>query len=118
MKPEIEITQVRRGALRSEATVCVILPDGRRDGFETLYVEHDLSETEGERTSALQKTIDEWVEWQSQTATLMPTLMDYATGDYIRPATEAEAEASRNAGPEGVILVEIDGYETSCYVPQ
>lgn len=40
------------------------------------------------------------------------TLHDYQSGEAIRPATPAEIEASRNAGPEGVI--EIDG--RSCYV--
>lgn len=33
-------------------------------------------------------------------------LMDYTTGDYIRPATEAERDESRDAGPEGVIRVD------------
>ena len=40
------------------------------------------------------------------------TLHDYATGAYIRLATFAEAQASANAGPEGVIVVS----GRSCYV--
>ena len=32
-------------------------------------------------------------------------LCDYTTGDYIRPATQAEAKASLQAGPEGVISI-------------
>ena len=40
------------------------------------------------------------------------TLHDYKTGDAIRPATALEIEASRNAGPEGVIEVD----NRSCYV--
>lgn len=32
-------------------------------------------------------------------------LHDYHSGEYLRPATEAERDASRAAGPEGVILI-------------
>lgn len=39
-------------------------------------------------------------------------LHDYTTGDYIRLATFAEAQASAAAGPEGVIVVG----GRSCYV--
>ncbi len=44
------------------------------------------------------------------------SLHNYRTGEYLREATEAEAFASAEAGETGVILVEIDGKETPCYV--
>lgn len=36
-------------------------------------------------------------------------LMDYHTGECIGEATRAQRDASRAAGPEGVILVDADG---------
>ncbi len=46
------------------------------------------------------------------------TLNIYKTGEVIREATEAETEASRNAGAEGVIEVEINGETVACYVEE
>jgi hypothetical protein len=41
-------------------------------------------------------------------------LHDYATGEYLRPATLPERDESRAAGPEGVILVR----GRRCYVQE
>jgi hypothetical protein len=48
----------------------------------------------------------------TETQTDHGTLIDYQTGDDIRPATVSEREASDEAGPEGVIIVG----GRSCYV--
>ena len=48
----------------------------------------------------------------TETQTDHGTLIDYQTGDDIRPATASEREASDEAGPEGVIIVG----GRSCYV--
>jgi len=48
------------------------------------------------------------------------TLHDYATSEELRPATyeefAASIEAAKHDGGAGVITVEIDGNERSCYV--
>lgn len=41
--------------------------------------------------------------------------MRYEDAEYLRQATTEEIEASRNA-IQGVITVEIDGEDVSCYV--
>ena len=50
----------------------------------------------------------------------MADLMNYATGESIRTATAAELaasiEAARYDGGAGVISVEINGKQVSCYV--
>ncbi len=49
-------------------------------------------------------------------------LHDYYTGAEIRRATKSERDDSRSAaesdGGAGVIIVEIDGEERSCYVQE
>ena len=50
--------------------------------------------------------------------TMSASLHDYKTGEYLREATESEAFASAEASDTGVILVEIDGKETACYVSE
>lgn len=50
----------------------------------------------------------------------MANLMRYEDGSYIRKATQAELEASLSAaerdGGAGVITVEINGEDVTCYV--
>jgi hypothetical protein len=43
-------------------------------------------------------------------------LISYETNNTLRPATDAEIVASRDAGPTGVIRVEVDGAEVTAYV--
>jgi hypothetical protein len=44
------------------------------------------------------------------------SLMKYSSGEYIRPATEEEQEASLDAGETGVIERIIDGVQTLVWV--
>lgn len=47
-------------------------------------------------------------------------LHSYMNGDYLRPATESEAEESAEQalhdGGSGVIIVEVEGKPLPCYV--
>ena len=45
-------------------------------------------------------------------------LKNYKTGEYIREATEAEAEISRASGDTGAFDAEVDGKEVTCYVEE
>jgi hypothetical protein len=56
--------------------------------------------------------------WRKPKQKMKATLNNYKTGEVIREATAAEIEASRTAGTEGVIEIEINGEMVSCYVEE
>ena len=60
----------------------------------------------GADENGLEPTFEEVVEYGD--------LHDYATGEYLRPATLPERDESRASGPEGVILVR----GRRCYVQE